>query len=81
MLSYKKKINRGKMKSNFRNMKDVFVNNISSFNPMVSISIHDNYTNFGMHFYEDFFEYLHLSHFDKPVNHWPLTPNPLIPNS
>ena len=62
-------INCGKMKQKFRNMKEIFVKNISSFNLMVFISISDRCTDFGMDFPNDIFEYLHLSHFDKPLNH------------
>ena len=57
------------MEQNYSNMKEVFVYNISSFNPMVFISIIDNYTDFSIHFSKANFEYLHLSHFDKPLNH------------
>ena len=47
--------NSGQMKHNFKKMKEVFVKNISIFNPMVLVSTDDN----GEHFPKPIFEYLH----------------------
>ena len=52
-------INCGKMKQNCSNMKEIFVNNIFGSNPMLLISINDNCKDFGMHYSNAIFEYLH----------------------
>ena len=49
----------GQMKHNFKNLKEVFVKNISIFNPMVLVSTDGNCTDCGMHFPKPIFEYLH----------------------
>ena len=51
--------NSGQMKHNFKKLKEVFVKNISIFNPMVLVSTYDNCTDCGMHFPKTIFEYLH----------------------
>ena len=43
-------LNYGKMKHNLKKLKEVFVKNISVFNPMVLVSTDDNCTDCGMHF-------------------------------
>ena len=45
--------------TNLKKMKEAFVKNISIFNPMVLVSIDDNFTDCGMHFPKPGFEYLH----------------------
>ena len=54
-------INYGQMKQNIKNLKQGFFNNISSFNPMVLLSINEKRTNW-VHFYKPSFEYLHFLH-------------------
>ena len=51
--------NSGQMKHNFKKLKEVFLKNISIFNPMVLFSTDDNCTDRGVHFPKTIFEYLH----------------------
>ena len=46
------------MKHNLKKLKEVFVKNISIFNPMELVSIDDNCTDCGVHFPKPIFEYL-----------------------
>ena len=52
--------NSRKMKHNFKKLKEVFVKNISIFNPMVLVLIDDMRMDFGVHFPKPIFEYLHI---------------------
>ena len=36
---------------------------------MVFIAVNDKCTDFSVHFSKEIFDYLRLSHFDKPLNH------------
>ena len=42
--------NSRQMKHNLKNLKEIFVKNISIFNPMVLVSTDDNCTDCGVHF-------------------------------
>ena len=53
-------INCGQMKWICSDMKVLFVKNISSSNPMLLNSINDDCKDFGEHYSNDIFEYLHF---------------------
>ena len=53
-------LNCGQKRDNFKKLKEVFVKNISIFNPMVLSSINENCMDCGMHFSKPSFEYLHI---------------------
>ena len=51
--------NSGQMKHNLKKLKEIFVKNISIFNPMVLVSTDDNCMDYVVHFPKPIFEYLH----------------------